>query len=266
MDNRPIGVFDSGLGGLTVWRELRRALTNESLIYFGDGKNCPYGPRPYQEVVGYVDQAVRFLLDKDIKLLVVACNAATTAAIDYLRDTYSIPFVGMEPAVKPAALASKSGVIGILATEATLRGGLYRNTASKYEDRVKIITAVGEGFVELVESDAEDTPEARNVVKSVMREMLEAGADQIVLGCTHYPFLSQAINDVIAETVPNGSVELVDPAPAVERRVRYLLQEQDIAASEDNKPFYEFYTAADSDYLDKVIAKSEAILRQTNVR
>ncbi|MFR5872282.1 MAG: glutamate racemase, partial [Alistipes sp.] len=132
MNNAPIGVFDSGLGGLTVWRELYRKLPHESLIYYGDGKNCPYGDKNREEVTAYVDLAVRRLIDRGVKLIVVACNAATAMAIDHLRRNYALPLVGLEPAVKPAAMASRSGVIGILATAATLNGRLFRETSQRY--------------------------------------------------------------------------------------------------------------------------------------
>ena len=161
MNDAPIGVFDSGLGGLTVWSEA-------------------------------VDFAVRRLVDRGVKLIVVACNAATAMAIDHLRAAYPIPFVGLEPAVKPAALSSRSGVIGILATAATLRGKLFRETSRRYEDRVRIIARVGEGFVELVEQNRERTEEAYRRVERLLTPMIEVGADRIVLGCTHYPFLSEA--------------------------------------------------------------------------
>ena len=157
MNDAPIGVFDSGLGGLTVWSELRRRLPRESLLYYGDGKNCPYGDKTREQVTEAVDFAIRRLVDRGVKLIVVACNAATAMAIDHLRAAYPIPFVGLEPAVKPAALSSRSGVIGILATAATLRGKLFRETSRRYEDRVRIIARVGEGFVELVEQNRERT-------------------------------------------------------------------------------------------------------------
>lgn len=255
MNNLPIAVFDSGLGGLSVWRVLRRELPNESLIYFGDGKNCPYGDKPYEEVVGYVDEAVQFLMRRGVKMLVVACNAATAVAIAHLRATYPIPIVGMEPAVKPAALASQSGVIGILATAATLNGGLFRHTASQYSDKVKIVSAVGEGFVELVESDGECSTQAIEIVEKAMRPMLNEGADQIVLGCTHYPFLRQAMEKVIGDK----TVTIVDPAPAVERRVKQLLEQFDLAAEPENVPSYEFYTADNDDYLQRLITKSDKL-------
>ena len=256
MNNAPIAVFDSGLGGLSVWRELRRRLPRESLYYFGDGKHCPYGPKPRQEVIGYVDEAVRRLLDRGVKMVVIACNAATAAAIDYLRTHYQVPFVGMEPAVKPAALSTESGVIGVLATAGTLKGRLYRETAARYADRVKILEAVGEGFVELVEAHREQTPEAVDTVRRVVEPMLEAGADRIVLGCTHYPFLTGALRKVIGDR----KVTLIDPAPAVERRVAQLLGEKDLFAGEDHEPEYAFFTAADEVYRRGIISKSEQAL------
>ncbi len=256
MNNAPIGVFDSGLGGLTVWKELRRGLPAESIVYFGDGKNCPYGPKPVAEVIGYAEQAVRLLLDQGAKLIVVACNAATAAAIDYLRTTYDLPFVGMEPAVKPAALSTRSGVIGILATRNTLKGHLFRDNVARYGDRVRILEAVGEGFVEIVEADLEQTPKAEETVRRVVEPMLNAGADRIVLGCTHYPFLAPVIRRVIGDR----QVELVDPAPAVERRVAHLLTEFGLQAEVDHQPQYSFFTAAGPEYRTKLEAKSRFAL------
>ena len=200
-DNRPIGIYDSGLGGLTVWSELRRRLPRESLLYYGDGKNCPYGDKTREQVTEAVDFAVRRLVDRGVKLIVVACNAATAMAIDHLRAAYPIPFVGLEPAVKPAALSSRSGVIGILATAATLRGKLFRETSRRYEDRVRIIARVGEGFVELVERNRERTEEAYRRVERLLTPMIEAGADRIVLGCTHYPVLAPLIQQAVGENV-----------------------------------------------------------------
>ncbi|MBQ4280356.1 MAG: glutamate racemase [Rikenellaceae bacterium] len=256
MDNAPIGVLDSGLGGLTVWKELRRAMPAESLVYFGDGKNCPYGPKPAEEVIGYVDEAVRFLLDRRAKLIVVACNAATAAAIDHLRATYDVPFVGMEPAVKPAAMTTRSGVVGILATRNTLNGHLFRESVARYGDRVRILSAVGEGFVEIVEANEEDTPGAEMAVRRAIEPMLAAGADRIVLGCTHYPFLAPVMRQVIGDL----DVELVDPAPAVERRVAHLLAEHGLEAEAGHRAEYAFFTAADEAYRRKLEAKSRQAL------
>ncbi len=253
MNDAPIGVFDSGLGGLTVWSELRRKLPAESLIYYGDGKNCPYGDKSPEEVREHVDFAVRRLLDRGVKLIVVACNAATAMTIDHLRATYPIPFVGLEPAVKPAALSSRSGVIGILATAATLKGRLFRETSQRYTDRVRILSRVGEGFVELVESNREDSEEALETVRRQLEPMIEAGADRIVLGCTHYPFLAPAMRRVIGDR----DIELVNPAAAVERHTETLLHELGLASETDRKPRYEFMSSADEAYLNKLIAKSD---------
>ena len=253
MNDAPIGVFDSGLGGLTVWSELRRNLPAESLIYYGDGKNCPYGDKSSEEVREHVDFAVRRLLDRGVKMIVVACNAATAMAIDHLRETYPIPFVGLEPAVKPAALSSRSGVIGILATAATLKGRLFRETSRKYADRVRILSRIGEGFVELVENDRENSDEALETVRRQIEPMIEAGADRIVLGCTHYPFLAPAMRRLIGDR----DIELIDPAPAIERHTETLLHELGLASEERHAPRYEFMTSADGTYLSKLIAKSE---------
>ncbi len=253
MNDAPIGVFDSGLGGLTVWSELRRKLPAESLVYYGDGKNCPYGDKSPEEVRKHVDFAVRRLLDRGVKLIVVACNAATAMAIDHLRETYPVPFVGLEPAVKPAALSSRSGVIGILATAATLKGRLFRETSQRYAGRVRILSRVGEGFVELVESNRENSDEAVETVRRQVEPMIEAGADRIVLGCTHYPFLVPAMRRVIGDR----GAELVNPAAAVERHTEALLRELGLASGAGYAPRYEFMTSADEAYLCKLIAKSE---------
>ncbi len=256
MNNGPIGIFDSGLGGLSVWREIRRALPDESLLYYGDGKHCPYGSQPKEKIRDYSDAAVAWLLDQGAKLIVVACNTATAASIRYLRAKYDIPIVGMEPAVKPAALSTRSGVIAILATEASLHGELFHHTAARYAENVRILSAVGTGFVELVEESREDTPEAYETVRNVVEPLLEAGADRLVLGCTHYPFLAPVIRRVIG----SREVELIDPAPAIERRVAHLLQEYALEAEPGHPAEELFYTLADESYRQKLIAKASQTL------
>ena len=244
-DNRPIGIYDSGLGGLTVWREIRRALPGESLAYLGDGANCPYGSRPREEVQALADAAVARLVELDCKMVVVACNTATAAAIGFLREKYAgMPIVGMEPAVKPACLATRSGVVGVLATERSLDGELFRRTAARYGDGVDLVTAPGRGFVELVENDFEATPEAEATVRAAVAEMLEHGADQIVLGCTHYPFLLPVLERVVA----GRGVTVVDPSPAVARRVVQLLDRYGLHADPAHRAEYTFRTFADEAY------------------
>ena len=252
-DDRPIGVYDSGMGGLTVWRELRRLLPHESLVFLGDGKNCPYGARPREEIAALAEQAVRRLLQADCKLVVVACNTATAAAIDRLRALFpEIPIVGMEPAVKPACLHTKSGVVGVLATERSLDGDLFRRTAARYGSRIEVLAVPGEGFLELVESDREQTPEAEACVRRAVEGMLARGADQIVLGCTHYPFLLPVLQRVVA----GRRVEIVDPSPAVARRTGELLDRFGLRASADHRPVYDFLTFADETYRRRLEAKA----------
>ena len=231
-NNAPIGVFDSGLGGLTVWREVRRALPAESLVYLGDGKNCPYGSRPREEVRRLADEAVAFLVAQGCKLVVVACNTATAAAIDFLREKYA------------PCLATRSGVVGVLATERSLDGELFRRTAARYGDGVDLVTAPGRGFVELVENDLEATPEAEATVRAAVAEMLEHGADQIVLGCTHYPFLLPVLERVVA----GRGVTVVDPSPAVARRVVQLLDRYGLHVDPAHRAEYTFRTFADEAY------------------
>ena len=236
-DNRPIGIYDSGLGGLTVWREVRRALPGESLAYLGDGANCPYGSRPREEVQALADAAVARLVELDCKMVVVACNTATAAAIGFLREKYAgMPIVGMEPAVKPACLAT-------------------RRTAARYGSGIEVLTYPGTGFVELVEGDREDTPEAEAAVRAAVEPMLARGADQIVLGCTHYPFLTP-----VMERIVDGRAAIVDPSPAVARRVGQLLDRYGLRASADNRPALTFRTFADELYRLRLERKVAAYL------
>lgn len=257
-NNAPIGVYDSGLGGLTVWREIRRMLPRESLVYLGDGANCPYGSRPREEVCRLAEAAVSRLVSAGCKLVVVACNTATAAAIDRLRQTYpDLDIVGMEPAVKPACQATRSGVVGVLATERSLDGALFRRTAAKYGMGVEVLTMPGLGFVELVESDLEHTPQAEACVRKAVAPLLARGADQIVLGCTHYPFLREVMERVIGDR----GVSIVDPSPAVARRVAQLLDRRGLRASADHSPEFTFLTFADESYRQRLAAKAAASLR-----
>jgi glutamate racemase len=284
MDNRPIGIFDSGMGGLTVRAVIERTLPHESLVYFGDGKNVPYGPRSKEEITEFVDKAIDQLTShNNVKMLVVACNAATGAAIDHLRAKYSIPIIGMEPAVKPAALTTKTGTIGVLATAAAFKGSLYQTTSAQYRDKIRIIETVGEGFVELVENDLENTPEAFETVRRALEPMLEVGADKIVLGCTHYPFLVEQIRRVIdqfsatrntqnarteAKTIAKNSsktatqtspAEIVDSAEAIARHAERILTENNLHADPKNAPKHEFLTFADDNYRQHLAYKSARV-------
>ena len=213
-----IGVFDSGSGGLSVLREIRKILPDERYIYFSDNAYCPYGEKTAEFVTARSRAVTDLLLSKGAAAVVVACNTATAAAIASLRAEYSVPFVGMEPAVKPAASGTRSGVVGVLATAGTLRAAKYLNTKGQYADAVRIVERVGQGFVELVESLDLDSPHAESVVRTSLEPLLEAGADTIVLGCTHYPFLLP-----LMRRIAPADVRFIDPAPAVARRLADVL-------------------------------------------
>lgn len=217
-----IGIFDSGAGGLSVWKELVKLMPSEDYYYISDAAYCPYGPKSKEMIIKRAVSISRFLIERKAEIIVVACNTATAAAIEYLRQTFDIPFVGMEPAVKPAAAMTKTGVIGVLATQGTFKGSLYLATSEKYarKKQVKIIERVGEGLVELVESGNTDSPEAERLVKKYIDPMLEAGADCVVLGCTHYPFLEKLIRRFAPE-----NFNIINPAPAVAKRAGMLLRQ-----------------------------------------
>ena len=253
MDNRPIGVYDSGFGGLSVWRELYRALPDESLVYLGDGKNCPYGSLPEERIRELAVQSVEELLRHDCKLIVVACNTATAAAINHLRERFSeLPIVGLEPAVKPACLKSKRKRVAVVATERSLASEKLRVALERYGEGVEVIKAVGRGFVEAVEADAEESSETLERVRAVIEPLLESGVDVIVLGCTHYPFLKGAIRQVVGER----DVMIIDSGEAVSKRVESLLEHYGIKAAEDNEPRYEFLSFADAEYCERLRRKA----------
>lgn len=253
MNNNPIGVYDSGFGGLSVWRELHRALPRESLIYLGDGKNCPYGTKSEEQIRELAEKAVGDLVERGCKMVVVACNTATAAAIEYLRERFShIPIVGLEPAVKPACAMTHSKVVGVMATERSLAGRKFLSTLERYGQGVEVLKVVGEGFVEAVEADAEQEPRTEELVRRAVEPMIERGADVIVLGCTHYPFLG----DVIRRVVGDREVAVIDSGEAVEKRVESLLDKFDLRCAEDNSPKLEFLSYADEEYRSRLERKA----------
>lgn len=214
-----IGIFDSGVGGLSVFREIRKVLPEEKYVYFSDSAHCPYGEKSKEYIIERARSITRFLLDKGADIIVVACNTATAAAIAELRKEFPIRFIGMEPAVKPAVMSTKTGTVGVLATAGTLKADKYLNTREKWAEGVRIAEHVGQGFVELVEKGCTSGNEAEDIVRASLKPLLNEGADRIVLGCTHYPFLSDTISKVASELVPERQVEIIDPAPAVARHL-----------------------------------------------
>jgi len=244
-----IGIFDSGSGGLSVLKELRRQLPSCRFIYFSDNANCPYGDKSPDFIINRARSITDILVSKGAEAVVVACNTATAAAITTLRKSCSIPFIGMEPAIKPAALGTRTGVIGVLATAGTLKGSLYLDTRGRLEDSVKIVEHVGRGFVELVENLELDGPHAEQVVRESLTPLLDSGADTIVLGCTHYPFLLPVMKKITEER----DIRFIDPAPAVAKQLLNVMREKGIGEKSES-PEVMLLASGSDDNLKKLFA------------
>ncbi|HET8736638.1 MAG TPA: glutamate racemase [Pricia sp.] len=245
MSNNPVGIFDSGVGGTSIWKEIQKLLPNEDTIYLADSKNAPYGEKPAEGILRLSIKNTEFLLDKGCKLIVVACNTATTNAIDFLRDRYTVPFIGIEPAIKPAALQSKSHTVGILATRGTLSSRLFYSTSQMHAKGIKIIEREGVGLVPLIESGKVDSKETRDLLKAYLKPMLDEGMDYLVLGCTHYPYLVP----VLKEMLPHN-VEIIDSGEAVARQTKAVLEQKELLNASGNRGKYYFYTNVDPKILE----------------
>ena len=241
----PIGLFDSGLGGLSVWREIRAQLPAESTLYIADQAHVPYGSRQPRAIRGYCEAISERLLEAGCKAVVVACNTASAVALKRLRKRFvGIPILGLEPAVKPAAALSRSGVVGVMATPTTFRGRLYRATVGKHAGGVTVVEQVCPGLADLVErgepADGAAAAAAEALLRSFLEPMLAQGADTIVLGCTHYPFVIERIRQLVGP-----DLVVVDPAPAVARHLGRVLVEQGLAAPAGTHPWHGFASTAD---------------------
>lgn len=238
-----IGVFDSGVGGLSVWREIVRELPGCDTVYVADQAHIPYGPRPLEEVRRFAEGIAEFLIREGVAVVVVACNTASAAALHYLRRRFpDVPFVGMEPAVKPAVQRTRNGTVGVIATPATFQGELFASLLERFARNVRVIPQVCPGLVEAVEAGAPDAPETEALVRRCLEPLLTAGMDELVLGCTHYPFLRPVI-----ERVVGPGVEVIDPAPAVARQVRRVLEGAGYPAEvlSAGTPHHRFFTTGD---------------------
>ncbi len=219
--NQPIGIFDSGVGGLSVWETVREHLPNENYIYLADSKNAPYGSKSKEHITELSIANTKYLLNLNCKMIIVACNTATTNAIASLRSTFDIPFIGIEPAIKPAAVNSKT--IGVLATKGTLTSDLFLEHPVKENDEITIVEQVGKGLVEMIEKGETNTTEMKALLSDLLRPMLEKNIDALVLGCTHYNFLKE----VLVELLPSH-IELWDAREAIAKRTAYILDQNQI--------------------------------------
>ena len=245
----PIGVFDSGVGGLSVLRAIRAVLPHEDILYFGDQANVPYGSKSLEEVQRLAEGIVSFLLSQSAKLIVVACNTASAAALQSLRETHlDIPFVGMEPAVKPAAAHTQSGKVGVLATPATFQGKLYASLVERFAQSVEIFQETCPDLVRQVELGRLNTAKTRRILEQALHPMLAQGIDTVVLGCTHYPFVIPAI-----KTIVGPKVNVIDPAPAIARQVQRLLEHAGTLNNQAKIGKLTFYTSKDPTQMQRVL-------------
>lgn len=219
-NSNPIGLFDSGIGGTSIWREIHELLPNEDTVYLADSKNAPYGQKSKEEIIELSIKNTEYLLNQNAKIIVVACNTATTNAIKELRAKYNVPFIGIEPAIKPAATHSEKHVIGILATQGTLNSELFHQTVQKFQD-TKIIEQIGHGLVPLIEQGAMNSKEMDQLLHQYLEPMIDANIDYLVLGCSHYPYLIPQIKKILPK-----EIKIIDSGQAVARQTKSILSEK----------------------------------------
>jgi glutamate racemase len=253
MNSGSVGVFDSGVGGLSVLRAIHQQHPNEDILYLADQSHVPYGSRTLIEVRQFSESITRYFIQRGAKLVVVACNTASAAALHHLRKTFpTVPFVGMEPAVKPAAEQTESGVVGVLATPATFQGELYASVVERFAHGVRILQSTCPGLVEQIEQGNLDGEETQNILSLALDPMLKENIDTIVLGCTHYPFVIPQIN-----RITGPQVRTIDPAPAIARQVGRLLDEHQLFNPAKNQGQTTYLTTGDK-------GKFQQFLRQMN--
>ncbi|WP_115462321.1 glutamate racemase [Winogradskyella aurantiaca] len=230
MMTKPIGIFDSGVGGTSILEEIHDLLPNENIIYLADSKNAPYGDRSSEEIKELSIKNTEFLLARECKIIVVACNTATTNAIDNLRSQYELPFVGIEPAIKPAALHTKTNTIGILATKGTLSSRLFHKTSNLFASDIEVIEQIGEGIVRLIEEGLLESQEMVDLLQTYLDPMITANIDYLVLGCTHYSYLIPLLTKLLPQ-----SVTIIDSGEAVARQTKHLLRKNGLLSNSTKK-------------------------------
>ncbi len=246
----PIGIFDSGVGGTSIWKEIHTLLPLEHTVYLADSANAPYGEKPEEEIIRLSIKNTEKLLNMGAKIIVVACNTATTNAIQILRTTYNIPFIGIEPAIKPAALQTKTRCIGILATKGTLSSALFAKTSDLYSKDTKVIEVVGKGLVQEIEKGNKDSEKVEGMLVELLEPMIQGGIDYLVLGCSHYPYLIPTLRKILPQ-----HVTIIDSGMAVARQTKLVLQSLNLlAVSQQTAP--QFFTNANPAILQNLIAET----------
>jgi len=252
MSSKPIGVFDSGVGGISIWKEIISLLPNENTIYLADSKNAPYGQKSKEKITEFSIKNTELLLNKGCKLIVVACNTATTNAITVLRKKYNVPFIGIEPAIKPAVLRTKTNRIGILATKGTLNSALFSKTTDKFTNGIKIIEQIGEGLVSLIETGKIDSIEMDGLLKKYLSNLLEKNIDYLVLGCSHYSFLIPKIKKIIGD-----KIKLIDSGEAVARQTKIILHDNKLVNNSAKKGKHLLFSNFDKDSIKQFVEKDK---------
>ncbi|WP_298237542.1 glutamate racemase [uncultured Algibacter sp.] len=248
MNKQPIGIFDSGVGGTSIWKAINKLLPNEHTIYLADSANAPYGPKGKDAIIELSIKNTEYLLSKGCKLIVVACNTATTNAIDYLRSNYKVPFIGIEPAIKPAALQTKTNTVGILATKGTLSSALFSKTSNLFASNINVLEQNGDGIVELIETGQLHSEKMKSLLKIYLKPMIEANIDYLVLGCTHYPYLMP----LLIELLPKH-VKIIDSGEAVARQTKAVLTSHDLLNDSSSIDKTEFFTNRNLDVLKSLV-------------
>ncbi len=249
LNQAPIGIFDSGIGGLSILREIQRQLPNEKLLYFADQAHVPYGSRSLKEVHRLSFQIVNFLLEQGAKLITVACNTASAASLHDLRAQYpETPFVGMEPAVKPAAENTQSHIVGVLATPATFQGSLFASVVERFAEGVTILQETLPGLVEQIERGQFDSPDTRKILEHGVQPLLQQGADTLVLACTHFPFIIPLLKEIVGD-----NIRVVDPSPAIARQVDRLLTERGLHTPHHNPEPVQYMTSGHPGNFETII-------------
>lgn len=254
MSTKPIGIFDSGVGGTSIWNELNLRLPNENTVYLADSKNAPYGTKTEDEIIKLSIKNTELLISKGCKLIVVACNTATTNAIKTLRETFNIPFIGIEPAIKPAALNTKTKAIGILATRGTLSSNLFHQTTDLYSHNIQVIEQEGEGIVQLIESGKLVSDEMTGLLKVYLQPMIKSNIDYLVLGCTHYPYLVPQL----LKLLPNH-VKIIDSGEAVAKQTEAVLKDNNLLNTFNKKGETLFYTNADTQVISELLGNKHQV-------
>ena len=253
--SNPIGFFDSGIGGTSIWQEVNKLLPKENTIYLADSKNAPYGQKSREKILEYCIKNTEFLLNKNAKIIVVACNTATTNAINYLRENYDIPFIGIEPAIKKAGLVTKNKKIGVLATKGTINSKLFEKTSTKIDHSIKIIEQVGYGLVELIENGEIDSLKMEKLIYECLNPILKENIDALVLGCTHYTYLVPQIKKIIG-----NHIQIVDSGLAVAKQTQRVLNGVNLLNSSTNdEAFHHFYINKKSKVLVDILKNNNPV-------